>query len=151
MGFTPIGEQVSIPHEVYVIFKYFLIGNCVGVVEAAVQGHVDCVNYFSDFRLGWSSMVFDHHLAAARKRLQLHVKPPRRLAPFTMQVRARSHTHSHIARSHLSAWLDPNNNEPGVPMSNPSTNVQRHDSKPRSQVPQHCFFITPRAWLNKLR
>jgi len=45
IGFAPIDEQVRISHEVYVIFKYCVIGKkSTGMVEAAVQGNVDRVD-----------------------------------------------------------------------------------------------------------
>jgi len=42
------------------IFVYFFIGDHFGVVAAAIYGDVDCVDYISHFRLGSSSMVFEH-------------------------------------------------------------------------------------------
>jgi hypothetical protein len=49
IGFTPIDEQVKISQEVRVMFKYFVIfrGLEFGMVAAAIQGKVDCVDYIS--------------------------------------------------------------------------------------------------------
>jgi len=49
IGFTPIDEQVKISQEVRVMFKYFVIvrGFEFGMVAAAIQGKVDCVDYIS--------------------------------------------------------------------------------------------------------
>jgi len=47
--FTPIDEQVKISQEVRVMFKYFVIiwGIEFGMVAAAIQTKVDCVDYIS--------------------------------------------------------------------------------------------------------
>jgi hypothetical protein len=50
IGFAPKDEQVNISHEVRKIFVYFVIGDHFGVVAAAIQGDVDCVDYISHFR-----------------------------------------------------------------------------------------------------
>src|SRR5207249_7435365 len=49
ISFTPISEQVKILEEVRVMFKYFVIigGIEFGMVAAAIQGKVDCVDYIS--------------------------------------------------------------------------------------------------------
>src|SRR5271165_6498074 len=47
IGFKPKGEQVSISYELRIVCKYFFIGNCLGVAEAASYGGVDCVDYIS--------------------------------------------------------------------------------------------------------
>ncbi len=49
IGFTPIDQQVKISQEVRVMFKYFVIvgGIEFGMVAAAIQGKVDCVDYIS--------------------------------------------------------------------------------------------------------
>jgi hypothetical protein len=50
IGFTPIDEQVKISQEVRVMFKYFVIvigGIEFGMVAAAIQRKVDCVDYIS--------------------------------------------------------------------------------------------------------
>jgi hypothetical protein len=49
VGFTPIDEQVKISQEVRVMFKYFVIGRRIefGMVAAAIQGKIDCVDYLS--------------------------------------------------------------------------------------------------------
>jgi hypothetical protein len=39
---------------------YFFISNHFGVVAAAIYGDVDCEDYIPHFRLGLSSMVFEH-------------------------------------------------------------------------------------------
>ncbi len=39
------------------MFEQFFIGNRIAMVEAAIYGNVDCVDYISLFRLGLSSMV----------------------------------------------------------------------------------------------
>ena len=46
IGFTPIDEQVKISQEVREMFKYFVIGRGIefGMVAAAIQGKVDCVD-----------------------------------------------------------------------------------------------------------
>jgi hypothetical protein len=48
VGFTPIDEQASIiPQEARVMFKQIFSGIEFGVVAAAIQGKVDCVDYIS--------------------------------------------------------------------------------------------------------
>jgi hypothetical protein len=47
IGFTPIDEQVNISQEVRKIPKRVFIGIEFGVVAAAIQGDVDCVDYIS--------------------------------------------------------------------------------------------------------
>jgi hypothetical protein len=49
IGFTPIDEQVKISQEVRVMFKYFFIVRRIefGMVAAAIQAKVDCVDYIS--------------------------------------------------------------------------------------------------------
>ena len=46
IGFTPIDEQLKISQEVRVMFKYFVIVRRIefGMVAAAIQGKVDCVD-----------------------------------------------------------------------------------------------------------
>jgi hypothetical protein len=41
-GFTPKDLQVNISHEVRKIFKCFVINNLFRVIDAAIQGSVDC-------------------------------------------------------------------------------------------------------------
>jgi hypothetical protein len=47
MGFTPIDQQVDISQEQRIVFKHFVISYLLGVVDAAIQGSVDCVDYVS--------------------------------------------------------------------------------------------------------
>jgi predicted benzoate:H+ symporter BenE len=47
VGDTPKDEQVNLSHEVRKIFMCFVIRKLLGVVAAAIQGSVDCEDYFS--------------------------------------------------------------------------------------------------------
>ena len=47
IGFTPKDEQVNISHEVRKISMCFVIGIEFGMVAAAIQAKVDCVDYIS--------------------------------------------------------------------------------------------------------
>jgi hypothetical protein len=42
IGFTPKDLQVNLSREVSKIFKFFFIDKLFGVVDAAIQGSVDC-------------------------------------------------------------------------------------------------------------
>jgi hypothetical protein len=57
IGFAPKDLQVSTSQEGRIMFEQFFIGNRIAMVEAAIYGNVDCVDYISLFRLGLSSMV----------------------------------------------------------------------------------------------
>jgi hypothetical protein len=59
ISYTPKGEQINISHQVRKIFVYFFIGNHFGVVAAAIQRNVDCVDYISHLRLGLTGVVFE--------------------------------------------------------------------------------------------
>jgi hypothetical protein len=48
IGFTAIDEQVGISQEQRIVFEEFFIGSLFGVVAAAIQGNVDCVDYISN-------------------------------------------------------------------------------------------------------
>jgi hypothetical protein len=48
IGFTPVDEQAGIiPQEARVMFKLVVSGIEFGVVAAAIEGKVDCVDYIS--------------------------------------------------------------------------------------------------------
>ena len=47
IGFTPVDEQVNILQETCEVLKHSFIGIEFGVVAAAIQGEVDCVDYIS--------------------------------------------------------------------------------------------------------
>ena len=47
ISFTPIDEKVYTTQEMRIMFMHFFIGNHFGVVDAAVQGNVDCEDYVS--------------------------------------------------------------------------------------------------------
>ncbi len=47
IGFTPKDEQVNLSQKLRKIFMCFFIGIEFGVVAAAIQGNVDCVDYIS--------------------------------------------------------------------------------------------------------
>jgi hypothetical protein len=44
IGFAPKDLQVSLSREVSEIFKFFFVDRLFGVVDAAIQGNVDCVD-----------------------------------------------------------------------------------------------------------
>jgi hypothetical protein len=75
ISFTPKDEQINTAHEVRIIFKCFVTTtNCFGVVAAATQGNVDCVDCISHFRLGLSGVVFERK----SNNFELHVIATRR-------------------------------------------------------------------------
>ena len=47
IGFTAKDEYVNISHEVRKIFVCFIVSKLFGVVDAAIQGNVDCEDYIS--------------------------------------------------------------------------------------------------------
>src|SRR5258708_37757350 len=49
IGFTTIDEHVKILQEVRVMFKYLVIRRGIefGMISAAIQGKIDCVDYIS--------------------------------------------------------------------------------------------------------
>ncbi len=49
IGFTPIDLQVNVSQELRIMFKYVVPTNSFGVVAAAIQGNVDCVDELSHF------------------------------------------------------------------------------------------------------
>jgi len=44
---TPKDEQVNLSEELREILMRFVISHLLGVVAAAIEGNVDCENYFS--------------------------------------------------------------------------------------------------------
>jgi len=56
-GFTPKDLQVNISHEVHKIFKCFVIKNLFRVIDAAIQGSVECEDLLSNL-----SPPFSHDL-----------------------------------------------------------------------------------------
>jgi hypothetical protein len=57
VGDTPKDEQVNLTQEVRKIFMCLVISNLLGVVDAAIQGSVDCEDYISHLIVLTPSLV----------------------------------------------------------------------------------------------